>query len=431
VIKSYDIMLSALTNGLAARKWVPRSLACRMKAYLSQMRASLARWWHLLLFAFLLFPQFFTLRGIASPLLNALANRGWEGWFFLLALHVGGIALAITQERALTGGPLGVYMRTLPLTEKMHWRGTLLVLSVANAPLWAYLIVCFALGGSSADESPWLGAQLLILGQSVLLTQASWLHAGRGWAFFGATAGAAVPLILGHVGHFGEHFLGGHWLGPSMVLAMALLLRGSERWLLQTRKGGDNASASGLQKASKRYARFFPGIAWPVGWRIVHQAMYRSHRGFTFQRLLLAALPPCLAVMIIQAGGAAGQERGLAVIATGAMAWPLGALFKQLRANRGLLDIYFCSLPMRVPFFWARTEIGCVALLTAIVQVPFLFLMMREGVLGSLDIPVIWAAFLGMLLWLWALARLDGGMYVVLLATSVWPWSVLVMVTLP
>ena len=423
-------MLFPLTTGLAAREWVPRLFACRMKAYLSEMGGSLARWWQLLLFACLLFPQFFTLREIAIPLLNALAVPDWKGWSFLLALQFGGVVLAATQERALTGGSLGVFMRTLPLTEKVKWRGTLLVLSVANLPLWAYFFACFILGRSSANQSPWLWVQLLMLGQSVLLTQACWLHARRGLAFFGAISGAATPLILGHQVNLGEPLLGGHWLGPSVVVAMVFLLRGAERWIPQARQGGSNASASVPRKASNRHVSVFLGMAWPVGWRIVHQAMYCTHRGFTLQRLLLATLPPCLAMLIMKAGGAAGQELGLAVIATGAMALPLGAVFKQLRATRGLLDIYLATLPMRVPFFWARAEIGCVALLTAIVQVPFLFVMIRNGVLGPLDMPVIWAAFLGMLLWLWALARLDGGLYVVLLTTSLWPWSVLVLATL-
>lgn len=421
-------MHPSLITDLSVRRWASRAIVYRVKAYLAEMRAALARGWQFLLLAGLLFPQLFTLRQLASPLLTALAAPGLAGWLTLLALHGGGIALAMTQARAVTGGALGVFLRTLPLSEKQHWRGTVTTLALANLPLWAYLILCFMLGRGNPHQGAGLGPQLMVLGQSVLLSQACWLHGRWILALPVVGVGAALPLLLAF---WGEQAVAAQWLGASVALALAWPLQGSDGLLALARRAGSDTLDRAIEGAPPRHRRIFPRVRWPAGWRIVHAAMWGTHRGFTLQRLLLAALPPYLALLILRSGGAEGAERGLAVIATGAMAWPLGALFKQLRAHRRPLDLYLSSLPMRVSPFWARIEITCVALMVSIAQGPFLLLMLWDGVLRPLDVIIVWPAFLGLLAALWALARLEGGWYVVLLTISVWPWSALVVGALP
>lgn len=391
-----------------------------LKAYLAETRQSLGRWWQLILLLGLVFPQIFTIHELASPLLAALSDWSPSAWLTCACLHAGALLMALAQRRALTGGEFGSFLLSLPIDPAVRWRACVTALGIANLPLLAYF--CLGLSLAPSGNMALLTMQLVCATLSVVAAQVFWLNRRLPEVLvLVAVSSAAVPSLAGLHSH--------QPIAMALCLLMCLALWPalSGHWPGQARRAGAQASALSFSAATA-----MQGLERraPPALRLTLRALSHHHRGFTLQRVLLAALPCYLALLVLRAGGAVGSEKGLIVIATACSSWPMGALFRRLRNNREAIDLYLSTLPVRLGPYWLASETFSVTLMGAVAILPLHLLLLRAGHLHATDLAWLWTGLIVLLVGVRATALLEGGLYIVILMLLAWPWSAAMIATL-
>lgn len=336
-------------------------LPLRLRWYAASTgRLLLRRWQALLLALGVLAPVLFTsVDTLAYPLLLLSAPEHGLAWRFGYLLALCGLAVlwALMQREQIAGGGFRRFGGSLPLSHRLTRLTDLLVLALADSPLWLPLIAALlAAGLASAPSAALKAARLLFLfdfALFILLVQLAALER----RFLAWLAVAALGLVclasIGSAWQLGACALAG---AVALVLLARPLPRGGAR----------------MRTAAQRALAPFAAAAWTVGRRL-HPALrislgvlIRQRRAETIGKMLVAGCVVLGALVMMEAWEYDSRALPASIIGDAIIALSFSGLYRGLQMAHDDAARFAAALPLRR--FWS---VGFDMVVVAALGLPF------------------------------------------------------------